>query len=172
MKVVSDTGPLIGLAKANLLSILQAMGLEVIVPPMVHRELLSKIGNESQQIEAALNDFIQTVDPKPMDKTLETVLLHLDEGEKQAVSLAYSTKQDILLLIDDKVGRRAAKKLNIPVTGLVGLLIMAKEKGLIANIEQVLNKIRNNGYWLSDEIIDFAILLAGEKKSQNSSESQ
>ncbi len=172
MKVVSDTGPLIGLAKANLLSIFQAMGLEVLVPPMVHRELLSKIGNESQQIEDALNDFIQTVDPKPMDKTLETVLLHLDEGEKQAVSLAYSTKQDILLLIDDRVGRSAAKKLNIPVTGLVGILIMAKEKGLIANIEQVLDKIRNNGYWLSDKIIDFAILLAGEKKSQNSSESQ
>lgn len=57
MKVVSDTGPLIGLAKANLLSIFQAMGLEVIVPPMVHRELLSKIGDESQQIEDALNDF-------------------------------------------------------------------------------------------------------------------
>ncbi len=47
MKVVSDTGPLIGLAKANLLSIFQAMGLEGLVPPMVHRELLSKIGNES-----------------------------------------------------------------------------------------------------------------------------
>lgn len=47
MKIVSDTGPLIGLAKIDCLSILKNIATEVLIPPMVHRELLGKVGIES-----------------------------------------------------------------------------------------------------------------------------
>lgn len=40
MKIVSNTGPLIGLAKIDRLSILKDIASEIIIPPMVHRELL------------------------------------------------------------------------------------------------------------------------------------
>lgn len=39
MKIVSNTGPLIGLAKIDSLSILKDIASEVLIPPMVHREL-------------------------------------------------------------------------------------------------------------------------------------
>jgi predicted nucleic acid-binding protein len=71
--------------------------------------------------------------------------------------------EEVILLIDDKAGRQAADKLNIPVTGVVGILLLAKRKGLIKNVAEIIEKIRNNGYWLSDEVINAAKLYAGEE---------
>jgi hypothetical protein len=60
MKIIADTGPLIGLAKINCLFILKRIASEVHIPPMVYRELLGKISMESERIDDALNDFIRT----------------------------------------------------------------------------------------------------------------
>jgi predicted nucleic acid-binding protein len=70
----------------------------------------------------------------------------------------------VLLLIDDKAGRDAAKKLNIPVTGLIGVLIAAKANGLLANVGQAIEELRNNGYWLSNEVMHVAKRLSGEEQ--------
>lgn len=48
MKIVSNTGPIIGLAKINRLSILKDLADEILIPPMVHRELLAKTGGMKQ----------------------------------------------------------------------------------------------------------------------------
>lgn len=51
MKIISNTGPIIGLAKIGRLSLLKSIAKEVLIPPMVHRELLGKVGNEAEDIE-------------------------------------------------------------------------------------------------------------------------
>lgn len=163
MKIVSDTGPLIGLAKVDCLSILKNIATEVLIPPMVHRELLGKVGIESEKIDNALNDFIHITDLKPLDLTTKEALAELDEGEGQAIGLAFTFSEDVLLLIDDHVGREVAEKLNIPTTGLIGILLLAKEKGIIEKIGPLLDEMRNQGYWLSDKVVDAARQLAGEK---------
>ena len=68
----------------------------------------------------------------------------------------------MILLIDDRAGRQAAEKLNIRITGLVGVLLMAKERGLIKNVVDVIGEIRSNGYWLSNNLVDIAKQLSGE----------
>jgi len=88
---------------------------EVLIPPMVHRELLGKIGVESERIDKALNDFISVTDLKPMDSTIKEALADLDEGERQVIGLASAFSEDILLLLDDRAGRLVAEKLNIPI---------------------------------------------------------
>ncbi|NTU42857.1 MAG: DUF3368 domain-containing protein [Nitrospirales bacterium] len=65
-------------------------------------------------------------------------------------------------LFCDSAGRRAAGRLDIPVTGVVGILLLAKEKGLIHNVSEPIVEIRNNGYWLSQKVIEVAKQLAGE----------
>ena len=67
-----------------------------------------------------------------------------------------------MLLLDDRAGRQVAKRLNIRTTGLVGLLLLAKEKGLVENVGSLIEELRNHGYWLSDEVIEVARRLAGE----------
>lgn len=163
MKVVSDTGPIIALAKANRLSILKELFIEVFIPPAVHKELFAKTGSEGEQIERALNDFIHVSHLETLEEPVRLVLSDLDEGEKQAAGLASSMIKEVVLLLDDKAGRQAASKLNIPVTGVVGILLLAKRKGLIRNVTEIIEEIRNNGYWLSDEVINTAKLYAGEE---------
>jgi hypothetical protein len=162
MKVVSNTGPLIGLAKIGQLFLLKTLFTEILIPPMVHRELFGKIGNESKQIDSALQDFIHITEPKSLDPAIEVALSGLDEGEKQAIGLATTIEEKVLLLLDDRAGREVAKELNIPTTGLIGILLLAKEKGLIKNIKSLIEEMRNCGYWLSDEVMNVAKRFADE----------
>jgi len=88
MKIASNTGPLIGLAKIAQISLLKSMAEEVLIPPAVHRELLGKFGPESEEIERALRDFISVRQLKPLESEVEVALVDLDEGERQAIGLA------------------------------------------------------------------------------------
>ena len=47
-------------------------------------------------------------------------------------------------------------------TGLIGLLLISKERGLVESVVALTEELRNNGYWFSDEVIDIAKRLAGE----------
>ena len=162
MIAVSDTGPIIGLAKANRLSLLKNLFEKVLIPPMVRKELFAKTGDEAELIDNALTDFIQVSEINPLDETAKLILEGLSEGERQAIGVAASMENDVILLIDDRAGRQAAEKLNIKITGLVGVLLMAKERGLIKSVVDVIEEVRNNGYWLSNSLVDIAKQLSGE----------
>jgi predicted nucleic acid-binding protein len=162
MKIISDTGPIIGLAKIDLLFLLDQIASEVLIPPMVHRELMGKAGSETAQIDKALRDFLKVADLKPLTPAVEKAISALDEGEREVIGLASTTSGHVLTLMDDRAGREAAAKLNIPVSGLVGILLFAKEKGIVKKIGPLLLELRDKRYWLSDEVVQAAKILAGE----------
>lgn len=162
MKLVSNTGPIIGLAKIGRLDLLNNLVGEVLIPPFVHKELFGKVGSEAVMIEEGLRNFINVAEVTATERSVEAVLSELDEGERQAIALAFGLGGDVLLLIDDRAGRQAAKRLGVPVTGLVGLLLLAKEKGLVNRVEPLIRKLRESGYWISDEVVTAAKKLAGE----------
>ncbi len=162
MKIVSNTGPIIGLAKINRLSILKDLAGEILIPPMVHRELLAKTGNEAILIDEALNSFIHISPVPPLDPSVKTIIADLDAGEGHAIGLASVFSGDVLLLLDDRAGRTAAERLNIPTTGLVGLLLLAKERGIVASVSELISELREQGYWLSDRVVVIARQLACE----------
>jgi len=162
MRAISNTGPIIALAKVDRLSLLKELFGEVVIPPIVNKELCAKSGSEWDAIENALKDYLHIQEPMPLDAAEKLLLADLDEGERQAIELALTVGNDVILLLDDRAGRQAAQKLNIPVTGIVGILLLAKERGLIKGVAEVLESIRNNGYWLSNMIIEVAKHLAGE----------
>ncbi len=78
------------------------------------------------------------------------------------ISLGSISNGELILLLDDRAGRKAAQKLGLPTTGLIGILILAKEKGLISEVSSLLEELRNKGYWLGDSLIEIALKLAGE----------
>ncbi len=164
MKIISNTGPIIGLAKIDLLSLLKNLASEVLIPPMVHRELLAKVGPESKIIDKALKEFIRVKEFDLLDSPTEKAIFTLDEGERQAIALAATQKGDVLLLLDDRAGREIAKGLNIPTSGLMGLLLLAKGKRILNNVSPSIDELRNQGYWLSDEVVEISKRLAGEKE--------
>ncbi|MBO9370787.1 MAG: DUF3368 domain-containing protein [Chloroflexi bacterium] len=160
MIVVSDTGPLIALAKVNCLSRLKHLFGQIYIPPAVYRELLAKIGPEAKRLDDALAEFITVTAAPPVPLKVDTATARLGSGERQAVALAY--ERGALLLIDDRQGRSAARRLGIMVSGVVGVLLQAKAAGLVSSIRALLDEMRFQGYWLSDEVITATIQQAGE----------
>ena len=161
MAVVTNTGPLIMLAKIDQLTLLQQMFTTVFIPPAVHRELLAKSGPEVNRLDAALAQFIEIM-PKPrLSSAVLTITGHLEAGEQQAIALAHAQKTT--LVIDVRLGRLAARQLGIAVTGSAGILIESKRRGYIPAVIPLLEAARQHGYWLSDGLLAVAAKLTGEK---------
>ncbi len=55
-----------------------------------------------------------------------------------------------------------AQRLGVPVTGTVGLLIKAKQEGVIADVRPLLNSLDANHFRISDDLRAEALRLAGE----------
>ena len=64
--------------------------------------------------------------------------------------------------MDDRLGRAAVRRLGLAVTGTAGVVVQAKQENLITSVRELLEQIRDRGYWLSDELIEAAAKLAGE----------
>lgn len=163
MIVISNTGPLIALAKLDQLDLLQKLVPDgVFIPPIIQRELWAKTGFESAALETALDSFIQIRKPENVPFAVDLVTMYLDEGEKQVVRLAASLNEPLFVLLDDNAGRKAAKKLELAVTGTAGLLVSAKKQGLIPAVVPMLEALREQGYWLSDELVMHVRGIVGE----------
>jgi predicted nucleic acid-binding protein len=163
MIFVCNTGPLIALAKIRQLSLLQDLGPErVVIPPMVQKELWGKIGPETPVIELALNSFIQVMPIEQTDQRIERATSGLDHGEKAVIVLWTLLQGDAVLLMDDLEGRRVVRELGLPILGTAGLLLLAKQRGLIDKVIPLVESIRQQGYWLSDTLVAEVQRLAGE----------
>lgn len=163
MKVIADTGPVIALAKVGQLQLLQLLFGNVHIPFAVYKELMAQVGDESKAIDDGLKNFIKILEVNQnLPHQTSQSIQQMGKGEKEAILLAQPQAQNPLLIIDDKAGRNAAKQLGIPITGSVGVVIMAKNRGLIGNAGTILLAMRDAGYWLSDRIIIEAKKLANE----------
>lgn len=89
----------------------------------------------------------------PVDNKYQQILeVFLDRGEASAIALALE-REDCLLIIDESKGRREAKQLGINCTGTLGILIVAKEKGLIKSVSDILNQIKNTNFRISETLV-------------------
>jgi predicted nucleic acid-binding protein len=77
MTVVSDTGPLIALAKVDRLSLLEQLFEHVFIPPIVHRELLAKSGPESARLDNALLGFVEVTQVSSLAPEVKAATLRL-----------------------------------------------------------------------------------------------
>jgi len=85
----------------------------------------------------------------------------LGKGETAVLNLALITSESRVIL-DDFAARKCAKALEIKFFGTGGLLILAKQKGLIDSVSDALEKVQNAGLWLSDTITELLKQKAGE----------
>ncbi len=135
MLIVSDTTPIISLMKIGQLELLKRIFGAVVIPEAVHDEL---VRNSSYVDEAALIAKCGFLEVRHVAerRTVAELLRkeRLDEGESEAIILAKEHNADVLLM-DEKRGRRVAKKFNIKITGTVGVLLYAYDEGLLSGDE-------------------------------------
>jgi predicted nucleic acid-binding protein len=149
--VVSDTSPLHYLVECDVIEILPALFQEVLIPPIVHREL--QHANTPQRVHAwalKLPPWIKVQAPSLVDHTL-----NVDEGEKEAISLAREVKA-VAVLIDDRKGRAEAIRCGLRVAGTIGLLEAAGQRGLL-EFATVIERLRQTNARLDEELIQAAV---------------
>ncbi len=158
MKVVSDASPLINLAAIRQLDLLRRLYRRITVPTAVWDEVVGQGAGKpgAREVEEA-----QWIRPKAVRNrgSVELLLGELNLGEAEAIVLAQEVGADLLLL-DEVRARRAAQRLEVAFIGLVGVLIEAAARGLVADLAGTLAALRDQaGFWLSDEVIAEALRL-------------
>lgn len=86
---------------------------------------------------------------------------YLDPGEASSISLA-AEHTGRLLIIDELKDRKVARELRIAITGSLGILVTAKNKGLIAAVKPLIDKIFQTNFRLSDALIKYVLAQVDE----------
>lgn len=161
MIVVSDTSALSNLAIVDHLWLLKAIYRSVIVPDVVARELAAA---SNPTISAILQlGWIQT--QSLANSQLANQLQQergLDAGEANAIALALELQADDLL-IDERLGRQEAVRLGLSIIGILGILLVAKQRSLIPQVQPVMDTLINQaGFRVSLQLYQQVLVLAQE----------
>ena len=161
MIVVSDTTPLIGLASIGRLELLRELFEEVYIPQAVFDETVTHGRTESKaKAEVSKAKWIHVVEVK--DRLAVNVLLdEMDLGEVETIILASEMNADWVLM-DERKGRRKLTQLNIPKIGTLGILLKAKQLGLIPVLKHEIEDLQKSGFSISPSVVEAVLELAGE----------
>ncbi len=79
-----------------------------------------------------------------------------------AVQLLREELDAELVLIDERAARRKARGIGLQTVGTLGVLLMAKDKGLVAGLKPLLDDLRRAGFRMSDDLYRQVLGSAGE----------
>jgi predicted nucleic acid-binding protein len=68
----------------------------------------------------------------------------------------------VLPIVDDRCGRAEAHRLQLPLIGTAAVLLLALEAGLIEACGPLLQALRQQGYLISDGLMQAVLDQAGE----------
>lgn len=162
MIVVSNTSPLTNLAAIGQFDLLRQLYGEIHIPEAVLQELSNQGQTWPGYHETVQSGWIHRniVQNTALVKALQR---DLDVGESEAIALAIEYNAG-LLLMDEREGRHQAKRFDLKVLGVVGVLLEAKTQQKIARIQPELDALRQKaGFYLSQEVYNLALGLAGER---------
>jgi predicted nucleic acid-binding protein len=94
----------------------------------------------------------------PADPDVPT---NLDAGKAEAIALARAIGARLLLL-DEQRGRAAARRLGVPISGSLGVLVEAKTQGLISLVRPYLDQMIAQGRHISPRLQAHVLSLASE----------
>lgn len=137
--IISNTSCLIVLDNIRMLDVLKELYGKVFITEEV-----------SKEFGKTVPDWIE-VRKVSDNKYLKLMKNFVDLGEASTIALAVET-DDIVIILDDLKARKLAQKLNLKITGTIGVLIKARKRNIITSTQEVLNKLRNEGFRISDEI--------------------
>jgi hypothetical protein len=157
--LVADSSPLIVLAKIGRLGLLPHLAERVVIPSAVWQEVVMNkpASLDSRELAGASWLEVQPV----TDVESAAWRDELDPGEAEAIALA-SKFPGCRLLIDERMGRRAAGQLGVRVIGTLGLLLEAKASGLIPSLRAEIDRLLSAGHFLSESLIQETLHSANE----------
>jgi predicted nucleic acid-binding protein len=156
---VVNASPIILLTKARLLEVLRHLGSPVVIPEAAVHEVQQRGASHLSVQSLAQATWLVSVDPGPIPPAIAAFGLGAGESAVLAHALANPGSGAIL---DDQAARRAAAMLGIPHQGTLALILHAKRAGLISLARPVVELLRSEGMYLSDQLMNHALAQVGE----------
>ena len=157
--VISNTSPLYYLHRVTCLDLLQAVYGCVTITPDVLAELAAGAAQGEDVPDVSIHDWIrvrQIAVPAYL-----ALVPDLGAGEASVLALAAETP-NCTVIMDDRLGRRMARRQGVRLTGTVGLLLKAKNGGLVPSIAPLLDDLARAGFYLGEAFRFDVLSLAGE----------
>jgi uncharacterized protein len=152
MLVVSDTSPISSLMQIGRADLLRDLFNDVCIPPAVSAELT--------RFHSITPPFIQ-IRPVLDQSRVNSLLSTLDAGEAEAIVLALECHADYLL-IDERRGRNIAAQQGVPTIGLLGVLLLSKQRRLVASVTDCISDLQTiAGFYVSDALKQRVLEAAG-----------
>jgi len=159
--VVSDTSPILNLARIGRLELLPALYHQVIIPEAVYEELTVSKADLPPGIDLSSEPWLTIATPKDQAR-VQKLREDLDPGEAEAIVLAIERRAD-LLLVDERRARQIATAAGLTVTGLLGTVARAKLAGLIPLAQPVLDElIQTARFWIGPQLYQEVLKELGE----------
>ena len=135
LNAVVNSTPLISLHGIGKLDILNKMYDKVYIPYGVYEEI-SIGGDISKGTLLSFSNF--SVHNIKNDNAKRYFKTALHKGEVEVMILADELKADICI-IDDKLAREYTIHLGLKITGTLGVLVKAKERGFLTSVTQCID---------------------------------
>lgn len=159
MTVICDATPLINFAAIYRLNILENVFGKVIIPNAVYIETTNlKFPSARTIIKSVNSDWLEI---RTVTSTIN-IPTDLDLGEREVIALALEITNPRVLL-DERRARKVAQNLRLKVIGTIGILLLAKNKGIITRVSPLLDAIIFDArYWISKPLYQKVLEQAGE----------
>lgn len=156
---VVNASPLILLGKIGRLDLLEKLAPTFIIPAAVSLELLAGPDHDPAKTwikGLGIGHVVPDVSAPP-----QILAWDLGAGETAVLAIALS-RTDCICVLDDRAARTCAEVFQLPVIGTLGILLKAKDGGLIPLLRPVIDELVAVGSQLSPSVIQRALSLAGE----------
>ena len=161
MIAVSNTTPLIGLASIGRFDLLRQMFGEITIAQAVYDEaVLAGREEGGAKREVITATWVKTVAVHNR-LAVEVLLDEMDLGEAETIILARELHADWALM-DEKKGRRKLEQMGMPKIGTLGVLLKARQAGLLTAIRPDIERLRRQGFSVSQAVTDAVLAAAGE----------
>ena len=132
MIIVSNTSPITSLSAISHLNLLHDIYGTILIPLAVYEEMTGLGYTVPGTIEVQTLSWIEKRELEER-LLLEELQKELDRGESETIALAVSLNAD-RVIIDENPGRKKAISFGLNVIGILGILLIAKQRGLITTI--------------------------------------
>ena len=147
--IISDRSCFITLSNIGELSLLRLLYKQIVTTTEI-----------AQEFGESLPDWVEII--AVSDKAKQELLeMQVDKGEASAIALALESENPFLI-IDDYKARKLAQNLKLNHTGTIGVIIAAKQKGIINSIKPILEKIKETNFRISTDLELQALIKAKE----------
>lgn len=149
MPVIVNNTPMVAFYLFQRFDLFRDLFDEVFIPQAVYSEFLA-VDQAKRATALAHAPWIKVI--ALQDSSKKATFTNLDEGEAEVLAVAQE-RNARLVIVDEERARKLARRLELPLSGTLGILILAKENGLIDAIRPFIKILQNAGFHFSETLL-------------------